>query len=208
MIYSCNNSSTVLNILTSFSIQYSFFSYIFCKNLKKKLKRKEKANVRYENPEDQCVVLQLCCCACMWGFLAAAVKKKVYVCVCACDSLQHSLWISLLSEGGPNILTVEGSLPGVAQCVYVCVAVMSSQAIGCRYTSWGFQGGKGMRVSVCVCPSRARWPQMRRWMLDNIIVIHWPPHHHQTTEAISHSRWQSPPTMFFHHILAPCRTPC
>ena len=37
-------------------------------------------------------------------------------------SLQPSLWISLLSEAGPNILTDQGLLPGVGKCMclFVC----------------------------------------------------------------------------------------
>lgn len=68
-------------------------------------------------------------CPCV-RLLAAGMNvrdaKVDNVCMSLRHSLQHSLWISLLSEGGPNILTVQDLLPGgVGECKCVCVAVMS-----------------------------------------------------------------------------------
>lgn len=69
--------------------------------------------------------------------------------VCVIHSLQHSLWISLLSEGGPNILTVQGLLPGVSECE--CVLVCCCSVLAGHWLPIHKLGIPRWKRYVCVC---------------------------------------------------------
>lgn len=65
--------------------------------------------------------------------------------VCVSHSLQHSPWISLLFEGGPNIFAVQGLLPRASECKCVLLQCLSRPLAADTH-------GRDSKVDkVCVC---------------------------------------------------------
>lgn len=100
-------------------------------------------------------------------------QKSVCVCVYVYDSLQHSLWISLLSEGGPNILTVQRSLPVVAQCKSVCVCVCCRNVFAGHWLPIHRLGIPRWKRYACVCVCVHREPDGHRWDAECWTIWLW-----------------------------------
>lgn len=119
----------------------------------------------------------------VWGYWLLVWRQEMQkwtrcVCVYICDnvsvwqSLQHSLWISLLSEGGPNILTVQGLLPGVGECKCVCCCCNVLAGHWLPIHKLGIPRWKRyVCASVCVCVHLE--PLGYRWESKCWTVLFW-----------------------------------